>query len=301
MVIVSKYSKPKLCKIKGGEKMAIISPNQIVESMILAGEVKAKIPVKDLLIRGVLSGALLGFGTTLAFTAEIQTGLGIVGALLFPAAFVMIILLGLELVTGSFALIPVAVMAKRASGTQMLRNWFWVIIGHVLGAVFYAFLYIVAISQLGQVTNHAVAAKILDVAEAKTLGYKSLGSEGLLVVFVKALLCNWMVTLGAVMAMTTKSVIGKIAAMWLPILIFFAQGFEHAVVNMFVIPAGMFLGANISMADWWLWNQLPVLIGNLVSGVLFTGFALYYTHGKKEVKMVLELPKNKTALPSTQR
>jgi formate transporter len=281
--------------------MAIINPNQVVESMIQAGKVKAKLPVKDLLIRGALGGALLGFGTTLAFTAEIQTGIGIVGALLFPAAFVIIILLGLELVTGSFALIPVAVMAKKATGTEMLKNWFWVIIGHLIGAVFYAILYIVAVTQLGQVTNHAVAAKILAVAEAKTLGYKSLGSEGLLVVFVKAMLCNWMVTLGAVMAMTTKSVIGKIAAMWLPILIFFAQGFEHAVVNMFVIPAGMILGADISMADWWLWNQIPVLIGNLVSGVLFTGFALYYTHGKHESKMVLELPKTKAAVQITQR
>jgi formate transporter len=182
----------------------------------------------------------------------------------------------------------------------MLKNWFWVIIGHVLGAVIYAMLYIIAVTQLGQVTDHAVAAKILAVAESKTLGYKSLGAEGFLIVFVKAMLCNWMVTLGAVMAMTTKSVIGKIAAMWLPILIFFAQGFEHAVVNMFVIPAGMILGAEVRMADWWLWNQIPVLIGNLVSGVLFTGFALYYTHRKPEAKIVLELPKTK-ALPRGQQ
>jgi formate transporter len=282
-------------------KVTIVSPNQVVESMIQAGEVKAKLPVKDLLIRGGLGGALLGFGTTLAFTAEVQTGLGIVGALLFPAAFVIIILLGLELVTGSFALIPVAVMAKKATAANMIKNWFWVIVGHVLGAVFYAILYIIAVTQFGQVTNHAVAAKILAVAEAKTLGYKNLGAEGLLVVFVKAMLCNWMVTLGAVMAMTTKSVMGKIAAMWLPIVIFFAQGFEHAVVNMFVIPAGMILGADVTITDWWVWNQIPVLIGNLVSGVLFTGMALYYTHKKAESKKILELPKTKAAIPSTQR
>jgi formate transporter len=280
--------------------MAIVSPNQVVESMIQAGEAKAKLPVKDLLIRGALGGALLGIGTTLAYTAEVQTGLGIVGALLFPAAFVIIILLGLELVTGSFALIPVAVMAKKASAPQMLKNWFWVIIGHVIGALLYAILYIIAVTQFGQVSNHAVVAKILAVAEAKTLGYRSLGSEGLLVVFVKAMLCNWMVTLGAVLAMTTKSVSGKIAAMWLPILIFFAQGFEHAVVNMFVIPAGMILGADVSIADWWLWNQIPVLVGNLVSGVLFTGIALYYTHRKEETERILELKKAKAAIPSTQ-
>lgn len=99
--------------------------------------------------------------------------------------------------------------------------------------------------------------------------------------FAKAVLCNWMVTLGVVMAMTSQSTIGKIAAMWLPILTFFAQGFEHAVVNMFVIPAGIMYGANATLGDWWIWNQLPVLAGNLVGGLMFTGWALYWTHHKR--------------------
>lgn len=278
--------------VKGVNNLAIVSPNQVIESMIQSGEEKAKLPIKDLLIRGALSGALLGFGTTLAYTAEVQTGKGIVGAILFPAAFVIIILLGLELVTGSFALIPVAVLGKKATISQMMKNWLWVIAGHILGSLIYAILYIIAITQLGHVNNNPVAAKIIAVAEAKTLGYKSLGSDGLIVVFVKAMLCNWMVTLGAVMAMTTKTVGGKIAAMWLPILIFFAQGFEHAVVNMFVIPAGMMLGAHVTVADWWLWNQLPVLFGNLVGGFLFTGLALYVTHRQVDSMRVLEVRKS---------
>jgi formate transporter len=65
--------------------------------------------------------------------------------------------------------------------------------------------------------------------------------------------------------------------MWLPILTFFAQGYEHSIVNMFVIPAGMFLGAPVSLGNWWLWNQVPVTIGNIFSGSLFTGLALYST------------------------
>jgi hypothetical protein len=57
-----------------------------------------------------------------------------------------------------------------------------------------------------------------------------------------------------------------------------AQGFEHSVVNMFVIPAGMLVGANVSFGDWWLWNQIPVTLGNIFGGFVFTGFALYLTH-----------------------
>lgn len=83
------------------------------------------------------------------------------------------------------------------------------------------------------------------------------------------------------MAFTSKATIGKIAAMWLPVFIFFAQGFEHAVVNMFVIPAAMMVGADIGFGDWWLWNQIPVTIGNFISGFLFTGWALHYVTKEK--------------------
>ena len=65
---------------------------------------------------------------------------------------------------------------------------------------------------------------------------------------------------------------------------FVAQGFEHSVVNMFVIPAGMLLGAHVSAADWWLWNQLPVTLGNVAGGVIFTGLALHLTHRKTAVR-----------------
>src|SRR5690625_2439881 len=111
---------------------------------------------------------------------------------------------------------------------------------------------------------------------------ENLAELGLITMFVNALLCNWMVTMGAVMNFTSKATIGKIAAMWMPVFIFFAQGFEHAVVNMFVIPAAMMLDANIGLNDWWLWNQIPVTIGNFISGFLFTGLALHLIAKRKK-------------------
>ena len=80
------------------------------------------------------------------------------------------------------------------------------------------------------------------------------------------------------MAFSATSVAGKMLAIWGPVTLFFSQGFEHSVVNMFVIPIGMMMGANVTMQDWWLWNQLPVTAGNLVGGMIFTGLALYMSH-----------------------
>ena len=95
---------------------------------------------------------------------------------------------------------------------------------------------------------------------------------------MKGILCNWLVCLGVVMAFTSQSAVGKIVAGWIPILTFFAQGFEHSVVNMFVIPTGMMLGAKTTAQTWWLWNQVPVTLGNLFGGMVLTGLLLYWTH-----------------------
>jgi len=261
--------------------MSYVKPDMVLESMIQAGAAKTKLPARDLFLRGGLSGALLGFATTLALTATAQTGAGIVGALVFPVGFVMIVLLGLELVTGNFALVPLGIFERRSGGAELLHNWCWVFAGNLAGSVLYAILFSLTLPP-----DAPMAKVLITISETKTLGYAKLGFAGLLPAAVKAILCNWMVTLGVVMALTSQSTVGKIAAMWLPILTFFAQGFEHSVVNMFVIPAGMMLGASVSLRDWWLWNQIPVTVGNILGGVVFTGLALYLTH--KRVPAVAE-------------
>ncbi|HUB10874.1 MAG TPA: formate/nitrite transporter family protein [Acetobacteraceae bacterium] len=272
--------------------MDSLKPAEIVANMVQAGIAKAALGPFDLLVRGALSGALLGFATSLAIGATTQTGQPIIGALIFPVGFVMIVLLGLELVTGSFALVPLAYLRGRASAGTMLVNWIWVFLGNLLGSLLYAGLLATALTMAGQIEPTGVAASIVKIAELKTTGYAHFGTAGLVTVFVKAMLCNWMVCLGVVMALSSTSTIGRIAGAWMPILVFFAQGFEHSVVNMFVIPAGMLMGARISVADWWLWNQIPVTLGNLVGGLLFTGLALYVTYGRSAAAVPDALPAN---------
>ncbi|MGB3486760.1 MAG: formate/nitrite transporter family protein [Xanthobacteraceae bacterium] len=253
-------------------------PADVVLTMVDTAEKKLALEPRDLLIRGALSGALLGTATSLAFGAAATTGQPIVGALIFPVCFVMIVLLGLELVTGSFALLPLAALSSRANWSSVIANWSWVFLGNLLGSIAYGALLAIALTNMGTAAPAGVAAKIIATAEAKTVAYEALGMAGMVTVFVKAMLCNWLVCLGVVMAMTSTSTIGKIVAAWLPVTTFFAQGFEHAVVNMFVIPTGMLMGAKVSVAEWWLWNQIPVTLGNIVGGALFTGIALYVTY-----------------------
>ena len=261
--------------------MDYVTPKEVAGTMLNAALTKSALPVKDLLIRGILSGALLAISVTLAYAASTQSGLPLIGAVVFPVGFVIIVLLGLELVTGSFAIIPLAFMEKKISGKLMLSNLFWVFMGNLLGSLLYAVIYWGAISMMGTVeASGAVEKMMISVAEKKTIAYMQHGTAGAISAFLKAILCNWMVCMGVVMSMTSKSTVGKIIAAGIPIFIFFALGFEHAVVNMFVIPAGMFFGADVSIGDWW-YNQSIVTLGNIVGGLLFTGMAVYYTYSRQ--------------------
>jgi formate/nitrite transporter len=255
--------------------MDYAKPTEVAAS---SGRSKLTLPPQDLLIRGILSGAILGVATSLAVTGAVSTGQPLVGAIIFPVGLIMIVLLGLELITGSFALLPLPWLDGQASGSAVLVNWGWVFLANLIGSVGYGVLIAIALTNMGTIEPSGVAARIVQLAELKTTGYAAFGTAGMVTVFVKGILCNWLVCLAVVLPMSSTSTIGKIATAWMPVFVFFAQGFEHSVVNMFLIPTGMMLGAKVTVADWWLWNQIPVTLGNLVGGFTFTGLALYTTY-----------------------
>ena len=277
--------------------MDYVKPADVMAAMVDAGTRKGALPVRDLLVRGALSGAILGIATTLAITAAVQTNVPLVGAIIFPVGFVMIVLLGLELVTGSFAVLPVAQMDGRITFAATLRNWGWSFLGNLLGSMLFAVLAWGALTMFGETPGGPVGDRIAAIADAKTLAYAAHGGSGWAAAFVKAMLCNWMVCMGVVMGLVGQSTISKVVAAWLPITIFFGLGYEHAVVNMFVIPAGMLFGAKATVGAWWLWNQIPVTLGNLVGGFVFTGLALYVTYRAREATGEPATLKGVAALP----
>ena len=259
--------------------MDYVAPKQLVAEMLEAAQKKAALPVRDLMIRGMLAGVFLGYATSLVMVVLAQGLPPIIGAILFPVGFVMLVLLGLELATGNFAVLPAGLLSHDVSFAELLRNWGWVYLGNLVGSMAYALLFYLAATNFMTSDGGALGEVLRQAAQKKTLGYAALGYKGWMAAMVKGVLCNWMVTLGVVLAFASRSTLGKIAAMWLPIMTFFAHGYEHSIVNMFVIPAGMFFHAPISVGKWWWWNQVPVTIGNILSGALFTGALLYITYG----------------------
>lgn len=272
--------------------MSYLLPAEFAVKMVDAGEAKVKMATRDALIRAYMAGALLALAAVFAVTVTQQTGYGIIGAALFPVGFSMIYLLGFDLLTGVFVLTPLALIDKRPGVTlpRILRHWGVVFVGNYLGALTVALMMAVVFTFGFSTEPSPVGKMIAGIGEARTLGYEKFGAAGMLTLFIRGMLCNWMVSTGVVGAMISTNVSGKVIAMWMPIMVFFAMTFEHSVVNMFLFPSAMLMGGKFSIGEYLIWNEIPTTIGNLAGGLAFTGLTLYATHVRTAPARTIGVP-----------
>ncbi|AXK81443.1 formate/nitrite transporter family protein [Pseudolabrys taiwanensis] len=273
--------------------MSYLVPSEFATKMVDAGESKVFMSTRDTVVRAYMAGAILALAAWMAITINVNTGQPLAGAILFPVGFIMLYLLGFDLLTGVFVLVPLALLDKRPGVTVkgVLRNWALVFIGNFAGALTVAFM-MAFVTTFGFTQGpDKVGTVIGNIGESRTLGYESHGAAGMATLFIRGMLCNWMVSTGVVGAMVSTNVTGKVVAMWMPIFLFFYMVFEHSVVNMFLFPAGLMLHAKFSILDYFIWNEIPTALGNLVGGLAFTGLTLYATHVRTAPKRTVELRK----------
>ncbi len=237
---------------------------------------------RDTVIRAYMAGAILALAAAVrGHASACQTGVPIVGAALFPVGFCMLYLFGFDLLTGVFVLCaagpdrqaPGRDARRRAAQLgpgvhrQLRRRLHG---GRDDGDRLHLRLLVSRPTRSAQVIGH--------IGEGRTVGYAAHGAAGMLTLFIRGVLCNWMVSAGVVGAMISTTVSGKVIAMWMPIMLFFFMTFEHSIVNMFLFPSGLLLGGKFTVMDYLIWNEIPTVVGNLVGGLAFTGLTLYATH-----------------------
>ncbi|MEM1346169.1 MAG: formate/nitrite transporter family protein [Pseudomonadota bacterium] len=280
--------------------MSYVKPSEFAAQMIDAGEAKIFMSTKDTLIRAYMAGAILALAAAFAVTIAVNTGNFLLGALLFPVGFSLLYLLGFDLLTGVFTLCPLALVAKRPGVTWqgIARNWGLVFVGNFAGAMTTAIFMAIIFTTGFTHEADAVGQKLMAIGHDRTIGYAEAGGAGMLTLFIRAVMCNWMVSTGVVAAMMSTSVPGKVIAMWMPILIFFYLGFEHSIVNMFLFPIGILLGANFTWFDYFAYNEIPTVIGNLIGGLTFVGAMIYATHFKTDPPLPRPVTENSVGTPA---
>ncbi|MFB4320305.1 formate/nitrite transporter family protein [Actinomadura sp. 21ATH] len=279
--------------------MSYLNPSEFVTKMIDAGEAKAFMSTRDTIIRAYMAGAILALAAAFAVTISVQTGQPLLGAVLFPVGFCMLYLLGFDLLTGVFTLVPLALIDKRpgVNVRAVLRNWWLVLVGNFAGALTVAAMMACIFTFSFTADPNEVGRAIGTIGESRTVGYAEHGAAGMLTLFIRGVLCNWMVSTGVVAAMISTSVSGKVIGMWMPVLVFFYMGFEHSIVNMYLFPSGLMLGGDFSVADYLLWNEIPTVVGNLVGGLTFVGLTLYATHARTGAARNAPVLPEKVAVP----
>lgn len=123
---------------------------------------------RDTLIRAYMAGAILALAAAFAVTITVQTGNALLGAVLFPVGFCLLYLLGFDLLTGVFTLVPLALLDKRRGVTvrSMLRNWGWVFLGNFAGALTVALMMAVVFTYGFSVDPNEVGQKLGEIGTA---------------------------------------------------------------------------------------------------------------------------------------
>lgn len=281
------------------ENRNFLTPAEIAKATIQAGINKAQLSKRNMFILGILAGAFIAFaseGSNMAafnLLAKPETyGLGkaMAGAI-FGTGLMLVVIAGGELFTGNTMMIA-GVLDKKIAIAPMLKNWFFVYLGNLVGSLLIAYM----MNQSGLFNS---GANVLGGVTIKIAAYK----VGLtfMQAFYLGIMCNWLVCLAVWMATGAKDIVGKLMAIFFPIWLFITSGFEHSVANMYYISAGimakgtqswvdaaMALGvtpeklASLNWGSFFANNLLPVTLGNIVGGGIFVGVVYWYVYIKRE-------------------
>lgn len=260
---------------RDGVKTPMISYGGLADTireMSLYGETKVALQPGQLLVLGFLASMYLVFATTLAVVSSAGVepiGLKklVMGAV-FPVGLIAIVIGGAELYTGNVMVCPVAAMSGRVGWRKVLYNWAGCYAGNFVGALFGAYLIIT-------LTNILPAPFLADVRNIALGKVAHTWWEN----FWRGLACVWLVDLAVYLAGRVKEPAAKFLLVWFPTMTFFTIGFEHSVVNMFLIPAGILAGAPITWGQFLWQNLLPVTLGNTVGGLFMVGMLYWYAAG----------------------
>lgn len=248
-------------------------PDEIAGVVVKVGEGKAKLPVFKMILLGILAGAFIALAGAAATFGNAYVG-KLAGACIFPAGLAMVVVAGSELFTGN-NLMGMALFSGKIGWKDLLKNWVFVFLGNLIGAVAVA----------GMVVLSGVFDGISDTVVATANAKVNMGfGEAIL----RGVLCNFLVCIAVWMAFGAKTVSGKIMAVFFPIMVFVLCGFEHSVANMFYVPAGIFenmlsgvSGGALNFGGFLVYNLLPVTVGNIIGGGLFVGGAYYLAYLRK--------------------
>jgi formate/nitrite transporter len=273
-----------------------LTPAEIAQSVVESSKKKAALPLLPMIALGVLAGAYIGFGgelyTMIIHDLQKYVGVGLSRFFAgsgFSVGLMLCVICGAELFTGN-CLMVVGLLARQITMKAMLRNWTIVYLANFAGA-----LLMVVIIYYSDLWSYAGMVEIGGVAlRAATRRVAMTFTEA----FMRGIACNWLVCLAVWMALGAKDIVGKIFAIYFPIMAFVTSAFEHSIANMYLVPIGIILKndaavvnaavtlekvpveniTNLTWLNFFTNNLIPVTLGNIVGGALMVGMVYWFVY-----------------------
>ena len=267
------------------------SPKMMANRVGQVGVSKANMGFLTTLALSILAGVFIALGIQLTMlvthTATSSFGLNaLVGGVVFTMALVLIVITGAELFTGN-CVFAMSFFAGKITRGDLSRNLIISFIGNFLGAL--SIVFWIYISAQWTANNHLLGAKIVIAANDKV-------NLSFSVAFARGVLCNALVCLGIWLCFSARNNLDKVLSLLWPISCLIACGFEHCVVNMWLIPMALILKgnrfvmeaaervnggpldiANLTLAKGFLfYNLVPVVLGNLFGGIILVAGVYWF-------------------------
>ena len=268
------------------------SAQNVVVKYIASTELRTKQKNLNLFLKAFLSGVMIAMGavasSVAAHTAVDAGTTRLITGLIFPVGLIMTSVTGAELFTGN-CLLMMPALARKLRIMNLFRVMGIVYLGNFIGAVSIAVgTYLCGILDYSDGLLGAFMIKIT-MAKAELSFCQNI---------VSGILCNILVCVAVFMALCAWDIIGKTWAIYFPMMLFAIVGFEHCVANMYYFAMGLMVNNNpeyvhiaierfgysaerleiLTIKNAIFGNLLPVTIGNLIGGMIFVGFPMYYLH-----------------------
>ncbi|KAJ7611750.1 Formate/nitrite transporter [Roridomyces roridus] len=253
-----------------------LKPGQVAVLMIEQAVMKHHTRYDKTFFKAFLAGLMLSFGALMndivnagstSLNANNPALVKMLGGFVFPTGFVLIVMLGLELLTSNMMVFPMAVWKRAIPWWGLPVNWIIVTFGNLAGSLFSA---AILVHYSGIVSTEPYLTGVAAFAEKKAVVPEWHQ------IFLRGIGCNILVCLAIWLAAGAKETTSKLIAIWIPIWIFVAVSFDHVIANMFYIPLGIMFGADLSVAGYIRKSLIATYIGNIVGAAIVWAPAVYF-------------------------
>lgn len=255
---------------------------ETVAMLIYSGTAKGRLSWADLFLKSFLAGAFLSLGAL--FSIIIDGGAPslrannpslatLVSSFTFPTGFVILTILNTELFTANLFVVVLATCLRKTSLRELMRNLVSSYIMNMAGAIFVAGFLCWWSDTLS--TDELKSFAVVQAESRVNVQWS--------VNFLRGVGCNWLVGLAIFLSISARDQVSKIYAIWIPIWMFVALGYQHSIANFFLVPIGMFYGTDFGVGKFIYQSVIPVTLGNVVGAVVLDGLAIWFLYGREVI------------------